>query len=261
MRTSCRCARHPTELHRDQQNAVTIAQFAQACEKSIGGNEIAPLPLDGSTRMAALRSLARCARTGRPRYNEAPRVPVTACEQRPIVVRVRNMRDSRHRREETFLLRVLARRERQRPHRSAVKPPRKPRKAAAARHVARQLERRLDALCTRLREETHHRLLHRRELIDPLAQADLAFVPVVRRYMQEAIRRILDGCTTFGWLCPVLQTAMPAAKSKKRFRRRPRLRPPCRATSRRGSPGDRTARPPTHRGPVVLEPWAPAARF
>ncbi len=65
--------------------------------------------------------------------------------------------------------------------------------AAAARHVTRQLERRLDALGAGLREETHHRLLHRREFIDPLAQADLALVPVVRRYMQETIGCILDG--------------------------------------------------------------------
>src|SRR5258706_12441801 len=111
----------------------------------------------------------------------------------PNNYRVRYVRGSRDRREEDLLFRVLARREGERPHRPAVKAAEKAEEAAAARHVTRQLERRLHALGARLREETHHRLFHRREFVDPLAQADLSFVPVVRRYMQETIRRILDG--------------------------------------------------------------------
>src|SRR5258706_500499 len=34
-------------LIEDQENTVAVAEFAQARKKSVGGNEVAPLPLDG----------------------------------------------------------------------------------------------------------------------------------------------------------------------------------------------------------------------
>ena len=60
-----------------------------------------------------------------------------------------------------------------------VKSAEKADKPAAARHVAGELERRLDTLGARLREEAHHRLLHRRQLVDALAQPDLTFMPII----------------------------------------------------------------------------------
>jgi hypothetical protein len=59
--------------------------------------------------------------------------------------------------------------------------------------VPGQLQRGLHAFGARLREETHCRFLHGRELVEPLGEAHLAFMPVVGRDVQEFFRSVLDG--------------------------------------------------------------------
>ena len=100
---------------------------------------------------------------------------VRAREQRPVRIRVRHVRDARHRRREALLLRVLARRERQRAHRAAVEAAEEADEARPAGDVARQLERAFDRLGAGLAEEAHHRLAHRRELGEPLGRGRVMF--------------------------------------------------------------------------------------
>src|ERR1700688_1904309 len=131
-------------LIEDQEDAVAVAELAQARQKSIGGDEIATLPLDGLDENGG--HFVRRYVVHEQDFLDITqhRAPLIAArEQGPVTVGVRYMRDSRHGRKEALLLRVLARRERQRPHRSAVKAAEKTDKPAAAGHVTRQLERRL----------------------------------------------------------------------------------------------------------------------
>jgi hypothetical protein len=102
------------------------------------------------------------------------------------------VRDARHGRIEAFLLRVLARGERERAHRSAVEAAEKADVARAPGDVARELDRAFDRFRAALAEEVHHRLAHRVQRVELLRQRDLALVPVVARDVQELVGRFLD---------------------------------------------------------------------
>jgi hypothetical protein len=182
------------DLVKNQQNAVPIAQFPQALQKSIGGNQVAALALnrlDENGRHFAGRHVVH------EQYvfdiTQHRTTLIGAGEQRPVVVRIGHVSDARHAREESLLLSVFAGGERQRPHGPPVEAAEKPDEPAAPRGVSRQFQRRFDALGPRLRKETHGRLFHRRQFIEALRQSDLALVPVVGRDVQEPIRGILDG--------------------------------------------------------------------
>ena len=60
------------------------------------------------------------------------------------------------------------------------------------RDIAGELEGALDAFAAGLGEEAHHRLAKGVEFGDPLAEADLALVPVVRADVEKLLGGILD---------------------------------------------------------------------
>jgi len=67
-------------------------------------------------------------------------------------------------------------------------------KTRPPRHITRQFEGAFNALRTGLRKETHRRLPHGRNFGNTFAETDLRLVPIIRRNMQEILRRIGHGC-------------------------------------------------------------------
>src|SRR5258708_21409559 len=102
------------------------------------------------------------------------------------------MSDTRHCREKALLLRALAGSEGQRTHRAPVETTEKADEARASTDITRQFQGAFYRFGAGLAEETEHRLSHRRERIDFLAQCDLPFMRKIRRNVQELIGRILD---------------------------------------------------------------------
>ena len=118
----------------DQQNAVPVAQRAQALQEAIRRHQVTALALDRldqDRRDFVRRHVAR--EQHLLDVVEHRRALIAAREQRAILIRIRHVRDARHRREEAFLLRVLARRERERAHRAAVEAAEKADEARRAR--------------------------------------------------------------------------------------------------------------------------------
>ncbi len=181
------------DLVRDHQDAVAVAQRAQPRQEARRRDDVAALALDRldeHRRHLARRHGAREQDVLDVVEHRAPLV--LAREKRAIGVGVRHERDARHRREKALLLRVLARGERERAHRAPVEAAEEPDEARPPRDVARELERGLDTLRPRLAEEAHRRLVHGRKRRQPLAEAHLALVPVVRAHVQEALGGVLD---------------------------------------------------------------------
>ncbi len=168
---------------------------AEAGQEARGRHQVAALALDRLDQHR--RHLAR--RHG-PREQHVLDVRehreslVLAGEDRAVGVRVGDERHARHGGEEALLLGVLARGERERPHRAAVEAAQEAEEAGPPRHVARQLEGTLHGLGSGLAEEAHRGLGHRCERGDPLAEAHLALVPVVRADVEELVGGLLDLC-------------------------------------------------------------------
>ena len=177
----------------DQQNAVTIAQLAQPFQESIRRYEITAFTLNrldhdrGNFRGGNARTKEHVLDVV-----EHRRALILAREQRPIHIRIRHMRHARHRREETLLLRVLARRECQRSHAAPMKAAEESDEARTTRDVTRELQRTFDGFRAALAEKAHHRLAHRIDRVESLGERRLPLVPVVARDMQKLISRILD---------------------------------------------------------------------
>jgi hypothetical protein len=72
-------------------------------------------------------------------------------------------------RREAFLLRVLARSERERAHRASVETAEEADVARTSADIARELDRAFDGLGAGLAQEHHRGLAHRRERREPLA--------------------------------------------------------------------------------------------
>ena len=103
------------------------------------------------------------------------------------------MRDARHRREKTLLLRTLAGGESQGTHRAPVKTTQKADEARASSDITRQLQCAFHRFGARLTEKTKHRLAHRRQCVDFFAQCDLLLMAKIRRNVQELIGCVLDS--------------------------------------------------------------------
>src|SRR5207244_9316610 len=95
------------------------------------------------------------------------------------------MRDARHGREKTLLLRTLAGGESQGTHRAPVKTTQKADEARASSDITRQLQCAFHRFGARLTEKTKHRLAHRRQCVDFFAECDLPLMAKIRRNVQE----------------------------------------------------------------------------
>src|SRR5271155_5383132 len=121
---------------------MPIAELPQARQKAVRRNEIAALSLDRLDQHR--RDFARGHVANEQLLLDVAQYRLAligAGEQRPIIVRIGDVSQSRHRREEALLLGVLARREGQRAHGAAVKAAEKSDEASAPGDVARELER------------------------------------------------------------------------------------------------------------------------
>jgi hypothetical protein len=169
----------------DQQDAVLVAQRAQARQEAIGRHHVAALALD---RFHQDRGDIRCRHAAFEQHAdvvEHRRALVVAGEQGAIGIGVRHVRHAGHRRGEALLLRVLAGGERQRPHRASVESAEEADEARAPGDIARQLDRRLDRLGAGLAQEAHRRLAHGCDARQAFAEPDHLLVPVVAGDMQE----------------------------------------------------------------------------
>ena len=127
----------------DQQDAVLVAELAQAGEKAVGRHEIAAFALDRLDQDRRDFGGRHVALEQHADVIEHRLALVAASQQRAVRVRVGHVRDAGHRRRKAFLLRVLARGERQRAHRAAMEAAEKADEARSSGHVARQLQRAL----------------------------------------------------------------------------------------------------------------------
>ena len=185
-----------TGLHlvKDQHDTMPVTQLAQTLQKSTRRNDVAAFTLHRLDQNAGHFLRRHVAREQHLFDVMQHRITlIIAGEDRAIVVRIRHVRDARHRREESRLLRVLARRERETSHRAPVKSAKETNEATASRDVPCELERAFHRFCATLAHEAHHRLTaHRLQVTDTLAESDLPFVPVVARDVEETLRRVGD---------------------------------------------------------------------
>ena len=176
-----------------EQDPVLVADLPQPLEEPVRRDEIAALALqrldhdrrDFLRRHVALEQHADVI--------EDRAALVGAREQRAIGVGIGDVRDARHGRRESRLLRVLAGGQRQRAHRAAVEAAEERDDPLPARDVARELQRALDRFGAGLAEEAHAGLAERHDRGEPFRERGHLLVPVVARDVQELRRRVLHG--------------------------------------------------------------------
>src|SRR2546421_5054795 len=145
----------------NQQNAVAIAQLAQARQKSVGRYYVATLALNrldqdrgdfAGRNVADEQAVLNIVKYGL--------TLIVAREQRMVRIRKRHVGDARHR-GAALLLGLLTGSKSERPHRAPVKTAEKTNESRTSTNVARQFQCTFHRFSAGLAEKTEHRLAHR----------------------------------------------------------------------------------------------------
>jgi len=186
----------------DEQDAVPVAQLAQAREKVRRRYDVAAFALD---RLDQDRGdLFGRQRPGKQNVLDIVHDGVPGIlarlhdEQRTVRVGERDMPHAGHRREKALLLREPAGGERQAAHRATMKAAQKADKALPPGRIACELDRRFDGFRARVGVKDAHLFTHRRDRVDLFTQRHHRVVIIVGRDVDEFLDLLLDGPDDLG---------------------------------------------------------------